>query len=85
MKNRKLIIGIITTIVLSWCNQANAQEATIDSTSGRTVFYTRLMARSYGDSIVLRGKGHETYQIIGKNRIHYDEREIVKTAVEKLK
>ncbi len=54
MKNRKLIIGIITTIVLSWCNQANAQEAKIDSTSGRTVFYTRLMARSYGDSIVLR-------------------------------
>ncbi len=29
------------------------------------------------DAILLAGKGHETYQIIGKERIHYDEREIV--------
>ena len=31
-----------------------------------------------GDVIVLAGKGHETYQIIGKTKNHYDEREIVK-------
>ncbi len=31
-----------------------------------------------GDTVVLAGKGHETYQVIGKERIHYDEREIVK-------
>ncbi len=30
------------------------------------------------DTILLAGKGHETYQVIGKERIHYDEREIVK-------
>ncbi len=30
-----------------------------------------------GDTILLAGKGHETYQVIGKERIHYDEREIV--------
>ncbi len=30
-----------------------------------------------GDAILLAGKGHETYQIIGKERFHYDEREIV--------
>lgn len=30
-----------------------------------------------GDVIVLAGKGHETYQIIGKEKRHYDEREIV--------
>lgn len=30
-----------------------------------------------GDTIILAGKGHETYQIVGKNRIHMDEREIV--------
>ncbi len=29
------------------------------------------------DIIVLAGKGHETYQIIGKEKIHFDEREIV--------
>ncbi len=30
-----------------------------------------------GDTIVLTGKGHETYQIIGKTKYHMDEREII--------
>lgn len=30
-----------------------------------------------GDIIILAGKGHETYQIIGKTKYHMDEREIV--------
>lgn len=30
-----------------------------------------------GDVIILAGKGHETYQIIGKTKYHMDEREIV--------
>ena len=29
------------------------------------------------DVLILAGKGHETYQIIGKNKNHFDEREIV--------
>lgn len=34
-----------------------------------------------GDTVLLAGKGHETYQIIGRERFHYDEREIVKKAL----
>ena len=30
-----------------------------------------------GDVVILAGKGHETYQILGTEKIHYDEREIV--------
>jgi UDP-N-acetylmuramoyl-L-alanyl-D-glutamate--2,6-diaminopimelate ligase len=30
-----------------------------------------------GDIIILAGKGHETYQIIGREKHHFDEREIV--------
>jgi UDP-N-acetylmuramoyl-L-alanyl-D-glutamate--2,6-diaminopimelate ligase len=30
-----------------------------------------------GDSVLIAGKGHEDYQIIGKEKIHMDEREIV--------
>jgi UDP-N-acetylmuramoyl-L-alanyl-D-glutamate--2,6-diaminopimelate ligase len=30
------------------------------------------------DIIILAGKGHETYQIIGKDKIHFDEREVVR-------
>ena len=33
------------------------------------------------DIIILAGKGHETYQIIGKEKIHFDEREVVYSAL----
>ncbi|MBA2458285.1 MAG: UDP-N-acetylmuramoyl-L-alanyl-D-glutamate--2,6-diaminopimelate ligase [Gemmatimonadales bacterium] len=34
-----------------------------------------------GDTILLAGKGHETYQILGTARVEFDEREIVRRAV----
>lgn len=34
-----------------------------------------------GDTIVIAGKGHEDYQIIGENRIHFDDREEVNEAL----
>jgi UDP-N-acetylmuramoyl-L-alanyl-D-glutamate--2,6-diaminopimelate ligase len=34
-----------------------------------------------GDTIILAGKGHETYQVIGTQKIAFDEREIVQEAV----
>lgn len=36
-----------------------------------------------GDIIVLAGKGHETYQIIGHDTIHLDEREVIAEALSK--
>ena len=41
-------------------------------------------ARS-GDVILLAGKGHEDYQIIGHEKHHMDEREIVRDFLEKRK
>lgn len=34
-----------------------------------------------GDTVLLAGKGHETYQIIGKTKHHFDERTIVRAAL----
>ncbi len=34
-----------------------------------------------GDVVVLAGKGHETYQIIGREKRHFDEREVVAEAL----
>ncbi|HVI41206.1 MAG TPA: UDP-N-acetylmuramoyl-L-alanyl-D-glutamate--2,6-diaminopimelate ligase [Anaerovoracaceae bacterium] len=35
-----------------------------------------------GDIIMIAGKGHETYQIIGTEKYHFDDREIVKKIIE---
>lgn len=35
-----------------------------------------------GDIILIAGKGHETYQIIGTEKFHFDDREAVKTIIE---
>jgi len=37
-----------------------------------------------GDCLLLLGKGHETYQIIGKQKLPFDERAIVESAVAEL-
>ena len=38
---------------------------------------TAIMLSPEGSSILLAGKGHETYQIIGTEKRHFDEKEIV--------
>lgn len=39
--------------------------------------HTTLSATSASDIVVIAGKGHETYQIIGKEMLHFDDREEV--------
>ena len=36
-----------------------------------------------GDTVLIAGKGHEDYQILGRNRIHFDDREVARDAVAK--
>lgn len=36
-----------------------------------------------GDMVLIAGKGHEDYQIIGANRLHFDDREVAREALEK--
>ena len=38
---------------------------------------TAIMIADQGATILLAGKGHETYQINGSEKKHFDEREIV--------
>lgn len=37
------------------------------------------------DVILLAGKGHETYQILGKEKVHLDEREVIQQVLEDIK
>jgi UDP-N-acetylmuramoyl-L-alanyl-D-glutamate--2,6-diaminopimelate ligase len=43
----------------------------------REAIYWALDNAESNDVIILAGKGHETYQIFGKEKIHFDEREVV--------
>ena len=45
---------------------------------------TAIMIANQGATILLAGKGHETYQIIGTEKRHFDEREIVNGIFENL-
>ncbi|HEY7635916.1 MAG TPA: UDP-N-acetylmuramoyl-L-alanyl-D-glutamate--2,6-diaminopimelate ligase [Gemmatimonadales bacterium] len=43
--------------------------------------HTALSEARAGDTLLLAGKGHETYQVIGTDKLPFDEREIVRKAV----
>jgi UDP-N-acetylmuramoyl-L-alanyl-D-glutamate--2,6-diaminopimelate ligase len=43
----------------------------------KTAVITALETAKEGDTVILCGKGHETYQVIGDDYRHFDEREIV--------
>ncbi len=38
-----------------------------------------------GDVVIIAGKGHETYQIIGDEKFHFDDREVAAEAIDRLK
>lgn len=54
-------------------------------TNRREAISYALMHAQSKDIIVLAGKGHEDYQVLGTQKIHFDEREIVAELLEKIK
>ncbi len=61
--------------ILKGCKKA---EITVEAIENRRKAIERALAIGEKDDIILlAGKGHETYQILGDKRIHFDEREIV--------
>ena len=69
----------------------NQIEEGIKKTKGKyNIIVDRIKAIKYAikiarkdDLILLAGKGHETYQIIGKTKKHFDEREIINDIIDK--
>jgi UDP-N-acetylmuramoyl-L-alanyl-D-glutamate--2,6-diaminopimelate ligase len=52
-------------------------------TDRRTAIRLALESAEQGDLILLAGKGHETYQIVGTNKHDFDERVIVQELLER--
>lgn len=51
------------------------------STDRRTAIVAAICEATPGDIVLIAGKGHEDYQILGKTKIHFDDREEAAAAV----
>lgn len=51
----------------------------------REAIHQAIRKAKSGDVVLIAGKGHETYQIIGNDKFHFDDREIAREALEQLK
>ncbi|NEQ19951.1 MAG: UDP-N-acetylmuramoyl-L-alanyl-D-glutamate--2,6-diaminopimelate ligase, partial [Microcoleus sp. SIO2G3] len=47
-----------------------------------TAIRTAILQAQPGDGVLLAGKGHEDYQILGTEKIHFDDREHAREALE---
>ncbi|TAJ91894.1 UDP-N-acetylmuramoyl-L-alanyl-D-glutamate--2,6-diaminopimelate ligase [bacterium] len=50
----------------------------------RAAIHLALQMARAGDLVLIAGKGHENYQILGPKRIHFDDREVAREELEKL-
>ncbi len=66
---------LIMNDILCGMEKAKSKIAVIENR--RQAIEFALSKARKGDTVILAGKGHETYQIIGKEKIHFDEREII--------
>ena len=51
----------------------------------REAIHRAVQKAKSGDVVLIAGKGHETYQIVGGEKFHFDDREIAREALEILK
>ncbi|MFN3927721.1 MAG: UDP-N-acetylmuramoyl-L-alanyl-D-glutamate--2,6-diaminopimelate ligase [Pseudanabaenaceae cyanobacterium] len=49
----------------------------------RECIYTAIQSAQQGDTVVIAGKGHEDYQILGTQKFHFDDREEARLALER--
>lgn len=54
-------------------------------TDRREAIHRAIARAKPNDVVLIAGKGHETYQIVGNEKFHFDDREIAREALEKLK
>jgi UDP-N-acetylmuramoyl-L-alanyl-D-glutamate--2,6-diaminopimelate ligase len=62
---------ILQDILAGIADQTN----TVVISDRRECIHTAIHSAQAGDTVLIAGKGHEDYQIIGTTKIHFDDRE----------
>ena len=69
--------------IVSGISDPDASYETLENR--REAIYRALESLESGDVLLIAGKGHETYQILGKEKIHFDDREVVAEHLKQLR
>lgn len=72
--------AIIKEIVAGTSAGGRAQSIDVIEDRASAIRHAVSLARD-GDIVLIAGKGHEDYQIVGKAKLHFDDREIAEAAV----
>ncbi len=59
----------------------NTDKPYVKLTDRREAIFHGINLAREGDVVLIAGKGHETYQVIGEQRIHFDDREVAREAM----
>jgi len=70
--------AIIDEILVGVRRVSGAAERTVTQPDRRLAIEAALGWATTGDTVVIAGKGHETYQIIGAKTLAFDDREVAR-------
>ena len=48
----------------------------------KAAIFEAILSAQPGDTVAIAGKGHETYQILGRLKVHFDDREVAEAALQ---
>jgi UDP-N-acetylmuramoyl-L-alanyl-D-glutamate--2,6-diaminopimelate ligase len=74
--------AIIDEIVAGVARVAGGRERSVTEPDRRRAIAAAVGWATAGDTIVIAGKGHETYQIIGGQVLDFDDRAVARQAIE---
>ena len=83
---QKYILPLLLLANLTACNYRKENDKSVAQVDQKILYMSEVAAivpngSTQEDSILIAGKGHEDYQILGTQKIHFDDREEARKAI----